>query len=73
MCLNDKVRMRGELKYSVVTEGPMGKLHIMGKGLLATGRAGKLEPGAISRCLKLISSVVHIWSVIMITRNSGVV
>ena len=53
--------------------GPNGKVSHMGNGVLTTGRAGKLEPGAISRCLKLISSVVHIWSVIMITRNSGVV
>ena len=73
MCLNDKVRMRGELKYSVVTEGPMGKLHIMGKGLLTTGRAGKLEPGVISRCLKFICSVAHIWSAMMMTRVTAVV
>ena len=53
--------------------GPNGKVSHMGNGVLTTGRAGKLEPGVISRCLKFICSVAHIWSAMMMTRVTAVV
>ena len=63
VCLNDKVRMRGELKYSAVNRGPNGKVSHRGRGVgYWTSWNSNPEP-----YLKLICSVVHIWSAIMMT------